>query len=112
MTKTEVIEFLQKCSGADLSEVLHDALSSRAEAENKNGIESRLVLCEAYRLSDKSSPYFEGWAFNPIGVAPENVLEDGEPFLQSGHCGNCEVEISAHLKNIICPLCGDHVACT
>lgn len=110
--KTEVIDFLQKCSVAELSVVLYEALSSRTEAENKNGIDSRLVLCEAYRLLDKTSPYFEGWVFNPIGVAPKNQMESGEPLLQSGHCENCEVEISSHLKNVICPLCGDYVGCT
>lgn len=112
MKKSETIEFLKRCSGAELSEVLYAALSHRTEALNGNGIESRMVLCEAFRLSDKSSPYFEGWQFSPVGIAPNNDPEPGEPFLQSGHCTNCDVEICAHLKEIICPLCGNHVGCT
>ena len=115
MTKSDAIDFLTTCSGGELVEVLNQALPRRREVLNRNGLEDHLILCSAWRLADHSSPHNEGWQFSPIadqypGAYTER--ESGEPFLQSGQCPGCGVEVDSHAKVAMCPLCGSRVECT
>ena len=115
MKKEELINYLAKCSGAELSEIINSALAQRDENGTQNGMVSRLVLCEASRLEDKNTEYYSGWDFSPIAVQDESEYErtfKGEPFSQSGQCLVCNVEVTSHAKIAICPLCGTKVSCT
>jgi len=113
--KLEIISYLKACSGNEFIEIMSLVLPARPEIEDRNGLIERLVFCQASRLEDKSSPAYEGWSFNPVGDLDLSVYErdtTGEPFLQSGQCENCDVEVDSHVKRAICPLCGGSVECT
>lgn len=115
MTKANIVTYLRRCSGAELIEILGAVLPIRPEARSGNGIQDLLVLCNAYRLEDRSSPYDDGWMFEPVADQYPGAYEgreSGEPFLQAGFCAACEVEVVSHVKRAQCPLCGSKVGCT
>lgn len=115
MTNDEIVEFLSTCPGHQLATIMNSALPRRNEARDGNGLIERLVLCHAYRLADQTSQHYDGWHFNPIAQSNLATSEhdcEGEPFLQSGHCQVCNVEVDCHVKDAICPLCRGKIECT
>ena len=113
--KEDIIKHLSSCTGNELIEILTKALSNRPEASTTNGVETKLIVSNASRLIDRDSKHYQGWDFSPIGdldLEKHNRNTEGEPFLQSGHCIDCDIEIDSHVKAAICPLCGRKVSCT
>ena len=115
MTSEKAVNFLSECNGNVFVDIMTKVLANRTECISGNGLDCKLVLCEATRLSDRKSKYDDGWQFSVIADMDTTKFSrdtEGEPFLQGGACKNCGVEVCSHVKIAICPLCGDSVGCT
>ncbi len=119
MTSGEVVEFLQRCSGGELSDILRRVFAARTEAEDEGtAFLHRLVLGMASRenlSADAAGVEWGPWTIAAVAYAAPGEYPDdfaGEPFVQYGDCPTCRVKVCSHVKRAVCPLCGQPVYLT
>ncbi|HET7463755.1 MAG TPA: hypothetical protein VFJ82_21045 [Longimicrobium sp.] len=112
MDEDAVAEFLGRCPGHVLSQLLHRALAARPEngyAGSGDSVELRMVLVQASRVRNGPASEWEPWELAVVadagGDAGGMIDRPGEPCLEEGTCPRCEVVVVSHAKEARCPLC-------
>ena len=118
--KADVVAFLRRCSGGELSDIMRQVLPDRPEAAPEpDAFQYRLFLGLALRenVAERAGEVqWEPWRLSAIGYLDpaHGYAPDfrGEPFCQGGQCESCGTEVWSHVKNALCPICGASVGLT
>jgi len=112
MNHDAVAEFLGRCPGHVLNQILHRALAARPEngyVGPGDSVELRMVLVQASRVRDGSGGAWEPWELAVVADAGDDagdlVDRPGEPCLEEGTCPRCQVVVVSHAREAHCPLC-------
>jgi hypothetical protein len=118
-TRDDVIDYLKRCRGGELSDILRQVFAARPEAEPEgDAFEYRLLFGVASRenIAEGADQIRWGpWTIAAIAYQdPDKYPPDfeGHPFVQYGDCAMCHVEVCSHVKQALCPVCGGTVSLT
>lgn len=112
-TRQSVVSYLSELAGGEFAALLAEVFESRPESTTESYEEMRLRLAYVTRYVDgdeNGQPYWHSWDVALVaGADPDKYddqwLKSGEPFVQSGDCHKCGLQMASHVKQAVCPMC-------